>query len=138
ANAHEFIAALPQSYETHVGERGVQLSAGQRQRIAIARAILRRPRILLLDEATASLDNESEQLVQEALGRLMAGTTTLVVAHRLTTVQHADRVIVLDAGQVAEQGTPADLVAARGFYYRLLTRGRSFPSPSLLATPAGE
>ncbi|HEX2036697.1 MAG TPA: ABC transporter ATP-binding protein, partial [Chloroflexota bacterium] len=134
ANAHEFIAALPHGYETHVGERGVQLSAGQRQRIAIARAILRRPRILLLDEATASLDNESEQLVQEALERLMARTTTLVVAHRLTTVQHADRVIVLDKGQVAEQGTPAELVAARGFYFRLLTRGRSFPSPSLLAT----
>ncbi|MBI3971155.1 MAG: ABC transporter ATP-binding protein [Chloroflexi bacterium] len=122
ANAHEFIAALPRGYETQVGERGVQLSVGQRQRITIARAVLRDPRILLLDEATASLDNESEHLVQEALERLMAERTTLVIAHRLTTVEHADRIVVLAGGRVVEQGTPAELTTAGGLYHRLLTR----------------
>jgi ABC-type multidrug transport system fused ATPase/permease subunit len=122
ANAHDFVAALPQGYGTPVGERGVQLSVGQRQRIAIARAVLRDPRILLLDEATASLDNESEHLVQEALNRLMGGRTTLVVAHRLTTVEHADRIVVLDAGRLVEHGPPAELVASGGLYHRLLTR----------------
>ncbi|MDQ3702448.1 MAG: ABC transporter ATP-binding protein/permease [Chloroflexota bacterium] len=122
ANAHDFVAALPQGYDTEVGERGVQLSAGQRQRIAIARAILRDPALLLLDEATASLDNESEYLVQEALDRLMQGRTTIVVAHRLTTVERADRIVVLDAGRVVEQGTPAELVTSQGLYHRLLTR----------------
>ena len=127
ANAHEFVLALPHGYDTPVGERGVQLSAGQRQRVAIARAILRDPRILLLDEATAALDNEFEFLVQEALERLMEGRTTLVIAHRLTTVEHADRIVVLDRGRVVEQGAPAGAGRRGGLYRRLLTR--DFASP---------
>ncbi|HLY32184.1 MAG TPA: ATP-binding cassette domain-containing protein, partial [Ktedonobacterales bacterium] len=125
ANAHEFIARLPDGYRTLVGERGVKLSAGQRQRIAIARAILRDPRILLLDEATASLDNVSEALVQQALSRLMAGRTTLVVAHRLTTIEHADTILVMDRGAIVEQGTHEELLAHEGLYAQLYTRSLS-------------
>ncbi|HEY8287113.1 MAG TPA: ATP-binding cassette domain-containing protein, partial [Chloroflexota bacterium] len=121
ANAHQFIMELPDGYDSLVGERGVKLSGGQRQRVAIARAILRDPRILILDEATSSLDNESERLVQEALEHLMAGRTTLVIAHRLTTIQRADQIVVLEAGVVVESGTHRSLLAAEGLYHRLYT-----------------
>ena len=122
ANADGFITALSQGYETLVGERGVRLSGGQKQRIAIARALLKNPAILILDEATSALDAESEHLVQEALDRLMQGRTTVVIAHRLSTVRDADRVIVLDHGEVVEQGTHDALVAADGLYRRLVER----------------
>lgn len=116
ANAHDFISAFPQGYDTLVGERGVKLSGGQRQRIAIARAILKDPRILILDEATSALDNESEALVQSALERLMQGRTTFVIAHRLSTIRNADRIIVMNAGQIVQDGPHADLMAAGGLY----------------------
>ena len=122
ANAHDFIMALPDGYDSVIGERGVKLSGGQRQRVAIARAILKDPRVLILDEATSALDNESEGLVQEALERLMVGRTTLVIAHRLTTVENADKIVVLDQGRVVEEGTHADLLARGGLYHRLYTR----------------
>ena len=122
ANAHEFIARFPEGYRTLVGERGVQLSGGQKQRVAIARAVLKDPRILILDEATSALDAESEHLVHEALDRLMEGRTTLVIAHRLSTVMGADRVVVLDSGRIAQSGDHASLIAEDGLYRRLVER----------------
>jgi ABC transporter fused permease/ATP-binding protein len=122
ANAHEFVSRFPQGYATRVGERGVQLSGGQKQRVAIARAVLKNPKILVLDEATSALDAESEHLVQEALDRLLEGRTTLVIAHRLSTVKNADRVLVLDGGRIVQQGTHAALVLEAGLYRKLVER----------------
>lgn len=120
ANAHDFIAHFPDGYDTMIGERGTKLSGGQKQRIAIARALLANPRVLILDEATSNLDAESESLVQAALARLMKGRTTIVVAHRLSTVRDADRILVIDAGGIAEQGTHDALMQKGGVYRRLI------------------
>jgi ATP-binding cassette, subfamily B, bacterial MsbA len=119
ANAHEFIAKLPDGYATVVGERGARLSGGQRQRIAIARAILRDPRILIFDEATSALDTQSERMIQQAMDRLMKGRTAFIIAHRLSTIQNADRILVMEQGRLAEHGTHAQLLAAGGLYAKL-------------------
>lgn len=121
AHAHDFIMSFPDQYQTIVGEKGINVSGGQRQRIAIARAIVKNPRILLLDEATSALDSESERLVQEALEQLMKGRTTFVIAHRLTTIQRADRILVLNKGRLVETGTHAELMERKGLYQYLYT-----------------
>jgi ABC-type multidrug transport system fused ATPase/permease subunit len=133
ANAHDFIASLPHGYDTEVGERAMRLSGGQRQRIAIARALLKDAPILLLDEATSALDTQSEQVIQEALHRLMKGRTTLSIAHRLSTVIHADYVYVLDKGHVVEQGTHESLFKNGQLYaelYRAQFQGGRHAIPS--------
>ena len=119
ANAHNFIMSLEKGYDTPVGERGVKLSGGQRQRIAIARAILRDPRILILDEATSAVDAESEALIQDALEKLMKDRTTIIIAHRLSTILRADKIIVLDERKIKETGSHQELLAKNGLYARL-------------------
>ncbi len=122
ANAHEFIVKLPDQYATTIGERGVKLSGGQQQRLAIARAILARPQILILDEATSNLDTESEQLIQASMAELLAGRTTFVIAHRLSTIRRADLILLMEEGRVTERGTHAELMAARGKYHEMVVR----------------
>ena len=122
ANAHEFIDKLPERYDTFVGERGVKLSGGQQQRLAIARAILASPQILILDEATSNLDTESEQLIQASMASLLAGRTTFVIAHRLSTVRRANLILLMEDGRIIERGTHEELMAARGTYYEMVLR----------------
>jgi ATP-binding cassette subfamily B protein len=120
ANAHNFVLAKPDGYDTMVGEKGAKLSGGERQRVSIARAILHNPRILILDEATSSVDVETEKQIQEAIGRLIQGRTTFAIAHRLSTLRNASRLIVLEKGQIAEIGTHEELMEKQGVFYKLV------------------
>ncbi|HXV87054.1 MAG TPA: ATP-binding cassette domain-containing protein, partial [Gemmatimonadales bacterium] len=138
ARVDEFAETMEKKYDTIVGERGVKLSGGQRQRVAIARAILANPRILILDEATSSLDSESEALIQEALGHLMKGRTTFVIAHRLSTIRRADQILVMERGEIVERGTHASLYARRGRYYEMYTRQHGVESNLFLAPGEGD
>jgi subfamily B ATP-binding cassette protein MsbA len=138
ARVDEFAETFSEKYDTIVGERGVKLSGGQRQRISIARAILAEPRILILDEATSSLDSESEQLIQQGLSYLMQGRTTFVIAHRLSTIRRADQIMVMEQGRIVERGTHAQLYAAHGRYYDLYTRQHGVEENLFLAPGEGE
>ncbi|HKN15564.1 MAG TPA: ATP-binding cassette domain-containing protein, partial [Candidatus Sulfotelmatobacter sp.] len=138
ARVVEFAEAFADKYDTVVGERGVKLSGGQRQRISIARAILAEPRILILDEATSSLDSESEQMIQQGLSYLMKGRTTFVIAHRLSTIRRADQILVMEQGQIVERGTHEQLYAARGRYYDLYTRQHGVEDNLFLAPGEGD
>jgi ATP-binding cassette subfamily B protein len=139
ANIHDFIAGLPDRYDTVVGERGYRLSGGEKQRVALARVILKDPRVLILDEATSHLDSESEALIQEALERVMKGRTSLVIAHRLSTILSADLILVLDQGRIVERGTHAELIEQEGLYRQLYERQFAVPSSGSgdVAAPAG-
>jgi ATP-binding cassette subfamily B protein len=140
AHAHEFIDRIPEKYESMVGERGVKLSGGQRQRVAIARVILKDAPVLILDEATSSLDSITENSIQESLAEVMQHKTVLVVAHRLSTIAHLDRILVFEEGRIVEDGRPAELVARHGAYYRLWSRQADgfLASPSTPRTDASE
>lgn len=120
ANAHDFIARMPDGYDTMLGERGAGLSGGERQRLSIARAVLKNPSILFLDEATAAVDSETESLIQDAIDNLIRGRTTLMIAHRLSTLRKANKIIVVDKGEILEMGTPEELMALKGKYYKLI------------------
>jgi len=138
ANAHEFIDRLPERYDTLIGERGVKLSGGQRQRISIARAILADPEILILDEATSNLDTESEQLIQASLVDLLSTRTTFVIAHRLSTVTHADIIVVLDQGRIVELGTHTELMTSDGLYRDMVERQHRFATSAAWSVVNGE
>jgi ATP-binding cassette subfamily B protein/subfamily B ATP-binding cassette protein MsbA len=134
ANAHEFIDKLPDRYNSIIGERGVKLSGGQRQRLAIARAILANPQILILDEATSNLDTESEQLIQAAMSDLLAGRTTFVIAHRLSTIRRADLILLMEEGRVIERGTHEELMEKRGAYHTMVLRQMHVSSENVEAS----
>ena len=138
ARVDEFAERFPEKYDTIVGERGVKLSGGQRQRISIARAILADPRILILDEATSSLDSESEALIQSGLNFLMQGRTTFVIAHRLSTIRRADQILVIEQGRIVERGTHDSLYKLQGRYYDLYTRQHGLETNLFLAPGEGD
>ena len=138
ARVDEFAERFPEGYDTIIGERGVKLSGGQRQRVSIARAILADPRILILDEATSSLDSESEMLIQEGLAQLMRGRTTFVIAHRLSTIRRADQILVVEGGKIVERGTHASLYALAGRYRELYDKQHGLEANLFLATGEGD